>query len=636
MDIYALISMAWAWLTLPASLDALPYFLAAPLAVLLGPIGLAPETFIGVVIVAMLNLYCWTTVVRIFYSVVGGWCGFYNPAHFRHFLWLDWRTLWKPVGWVLRWKEEVFAGGKRATGGWASLLFRLRLTFKPGDILLGTHRAWGFPLQQPAGLDGERHVTIIAGPGSGKTTHAISWVALHPAGEPVPPGSPVCQGGSAFIIDPKGLIASVTAKRKGNGGGGIVGQNKRVRIIDPFHLVPDTVSAKINIFDTLRAAERRSGRDAVVRYAVKAATGLVLRTSSEQNIFWPEISEELISGAILDVYEHEPREKQNLGRVYDLISHGLPEACRTPDENPIMAWLWRMKSSTAFGGAIAASANAVLICSKGETFGNIMVTIRTNLKWLKLPEIRRICESGSAADETDVDLEQLVTGELVLYLSAPATDIKGPLAPWFRLLTIMSLYIFEDMNRKFLIPCLFLLDEFTALGQIQAIQTAAGLMRSMGVRLVIICQDMGQLEIYPNSETFLGSAEACMFMGTNHQKTLKYIETALGMKTIEVKVKGGWGGKTDRMERREEPLMRAEMIKRVLGAGNIITIRPDNRPLITRRTRYFEFLPVCFYQKDRNHREAFLRSLTRKIFQLLLPGKMPLTPSKTARHNAGD
>jgi type IV secretory pathway TraG/TraD family ATPase VirD4 len=621
MNTHALISVLVAWITQPASLDVLPFLLTEPLNGILSPVGLSPRTLIGVMMVGTLNLYFWTTVVRIFYSLIGRYFGFYNPAHFRNFLWLGWRTLWRPVGAVLRWKEEVFAGGTRATGGWASLLFRLCLTFKPGDILLGTHRAWGLPLQQPGGLDGERHVTIIAGPGSGKTTHAVSWVALHP--------------GPAFIIDPKGLIAKLTVKRKGKGGDGIIGQNKKVRVLDPLHLVPDQISARYNLFDTLHAVEERSGEDAVVRYAVKAATGLVLRTGSENNIFWPEVSEELISGAILDVYKHEPRERQNLGRVFDLISNGLPEACRTPEENPMLVWLWRMQSSKAFGGAIATSANAVLACAKGETFGNIFVTIRTNLKWLKLPEIRRVCESGTAEEETDVNLEELVTGDLVLYLSAPATDLKGPLAPWFRLLTIMSLYIFEDMNRKLKVPCLFLLDEFPALGRIEAVQIASGLMRSMGVRLAIICQDMGQLEIYPNAETFLGSAEACLFMGTNHQKTLSYLENALGKKTIEVKVKGGLNGQGHRYERREEPLMRAEMIKRVLGAGNIIVTRPDSRPQITKRARYFEFLPVCFYQQDLDHREAFCRSMTRKIFQLLLPDKTPPPPRQPVRNNAG-
>lgn len=600
-----------AWLSEPSTLDGI---FAEPLR---GAFSLAPSTRWGILLTIVINVYLWLFGFRLFYSIVGRWLGFYNPLHFRYFL-LPWRPLWKTYRHLLQWREEVFVMGRVASARWMSVLDRLCLVYKPDFIFLGRHRAAGISIQQPAGCDGERHVTVIAGPGAGKTTYIISWLAMHP--------------GSAYVIDPKGQIARTIVNRKGAGGKGVFGQGKKVRVLDPMRQVRGHPSAKWNLFDTLHAVERRSGRDAVVRYAVKAAFGLIMDRG--ENPFWPGSSKEFITGAILDVYTCEPRERQTLARLYDLLANGLVEECRTPQEDAMAVWLWRMKNNKSFDGVIAASANALADAGK-ETYGNILVTIREQLQWLKLPEVRTVCGSGSAETDSDVDLEELASEQpgMLLFLCAPATDVRGPLAGWFRLLTVMALYIFEDLNRKLRCPCLFLLDEFPALGRLDSVQVAAGLMRSMGVRLVVIAQDLGQLRIYPNHETFLGSAEACLFMATNHQETLSYITRTLGVRTIRRKVKSGWWfTRTARHELREEPLMREEALKRVLGRGNIVCILAGNRPLITTRTSYFNYLPTYFFDNDPDHGELLLRRPMRRFFTWLLPGKVepvrPVTPLK--------
>jgi hypothetical protein len=186
------------------------------------------------------------TLVRVLYSTIGRWLGFYNPAHFHLFLWIPWRPVWRQVVKIRSWREETSTMGKEATSRWAPLLDRLCLVYKPGLILLGRHRAAGIAIQQPAGLEDPRGVAIIASPGTGKSTQAISWIALDP--------------GNAFIIDPKGQLASITARRKGAGGPGVIGQGKKVRILDPMRQVPDFTSAMWNLFDLLATVEKGSAK----------------------------------------------------------------------------------------------------------------------------------------------------------------------------------------------------------------------------------------------------------------------------------------------------------------------------------------------------------------------------------------
>lgn len=613
MTLELVLNAIWSWLCAPGSLDGFPFLLTEPLASL----GITPETRGGVMMTILTNLYAWITAARLCYSIAGRWCGFFDPLHFRRFLLIPWRPVWRRVRKLLAWWSDLTKLSNRANGGWASVPDRLCLTFKPGDTFLGRHKIGGMAIQQPAGIDDESYVSIIAGPGTGKTTHAISWVVTHP--------------GSALIIDPKGQIAKVTARRKSAGGPGVFGQGKKVRILDPMAQVQGFRSAKWNLFDQLRAAEQRRGPDAVVRYAMKAADGLVLRTGKEANPFWPGISKEFLTGAILDVYTSEPIEAQSLGRLYDLICHGLPEARQKPGEDAIALWLWRMKNNKAYGGIIAASANALSDAGQ-ETYGNILVTVREYLQWLKLPQVRRLSESGSAAEGTDVNLEDLAIDAsgpgMVLYLCAPASDIRGTMAGYFRLLTIMALAVFEDLQPKLQVPCLLILDEFPALGRIEVIQVAAGLMRSMGVRLALIAQDTGQLRIYDNPEAFIG-ASTCLFMGGGHLETLSYIERAAGIRTIRRKVPGGGQGR-DRYDMKDEPVVRAQDAKLLMGRGNIIVIRPFDRPLITRRTRYFDYMPVNVFDADRDFKEPLLRRLTRAVFTWLMPGDAR-TPNNAAR-----
>ena len=56
-------------------------------------------------------------------------------------------------------------------------------------------------------------------------------------------------------------------------------------------------------------------------------------------------------------------------------------------------------------------------------------------------------------------------------------------ARWLRLMILLSLSVMERTRGKPKLPVLFILDEFPALGHMQALETAAGLMAGFGVKL---------------------------------------------------------------------------------------------------------------------------------------------------------
>lgn len=575
----------------------------------------------------LFSWFFWVRSLRLSYCILGRAFGFYNPAHFSFFthLWLPWRIvfryIWLPIA---HWWEEMFFIGKKATARFAGPVESASLLYKEGDIFLGRYRGFGLPLFQPVGMNGNRHLVMIAGTGSGKTTQLITMLGLHI--------------GNAFVIDPKGQIAKVIANRMGQGAPGVIGQGKKVCILDPTAMVKEHPSAKWNPFDEIEAAAnraraggRRNPDDAVVEFTQKIVDGLIIRRGKE-NPFWPGAARDFLFGLILFVYTREPRENRTLGRVYELLTVGLPKEPDEPENiTGFDVLVYEMLESKEYGGVIATSA-AGIRAAKGETGGSVLITMREQLQWLKRPALRTCCESS------DFTLEELKTGNLVLFLCAKASEIGGETAGWFRLLSSLAFAVFEDIEGGLQNPCLFVLDEFPQLGKIDAVERAAPLMRSMGVRLLCIAQDTKQIEDagYSNWESFIGNSEACWFMATKHDATLLHLEKKLGRQTIMQKLDGPpwWFPFSRRLSRHapvEREVMTAEQIRRFLGRGNVIVIR-DQRALALKPDPYFKALPVCFYEPDSDHKErplrAFLRSLLvgihAKAEELEEPGKQKI------------
>ena len=120
------------------------------------------------------------------------------------------------------------------------------------------------------------------------------------------------------MIDPKGELAAITARRRGHGGGGVRGMGQDVFVLDPFHIVEGFETASYNVFDEMeRVAEYDADRP--VSYARKVAQALVPSTSSDP--YWDDAPRTFISGLLLYILQG-PKEQRNLVRLRELIMEG--------------------------------------------------------------------------------------------------------------------------------------------------------------------------------------------------------------------------------------------------------------------------------------------------------------------------
>lgn len=560
------------------------------------------------------------TAGRIVWFVIGNALGLTSPASFRLWLWLfpfsyvwrvAYRRLWQPLA---MWWEEMFRHRLRATAGFASVWEAMSLLFKPGDIYLGRLRAFGIGWWQAIGIKATKHLVMLAGTGGGKTTLLLTLLGLH--------------RGNAFVIDPKGQMATVLAKP--------LGRKRKVCVLDPRRIVRGQRTAHWNPFDEMRRAVERQRRrnqweieeaarrgdppptdlpnpeDIAVIYAMKIAEGLVVQHGKE-NPFWPSAARDFIVGLILFVYLTEPPARRNLVRLYDLLCNGLVE--QTPaGRNSFDVLLFTMTQIKAYGGIIAGSANTLANSAK-ETRGSIIGTMSEALKWLKNPAIRNICQASSFS------LDELKMGNLALFLCAPVGDIRGEMAGWFRLMTVLSLTIFEELQHEpSATKCLYALDEWPSLGKIAVLESAAAVLRSYGVILLCIAQDIGQIRnLYDNWQTFIGSATAVWYLSLSDPDTLSHLEKSLGKSRIRRRLGRRWwqplADEPPRVVEDEHLVMDADQIKRFLSPrhANMIVERSGERPLKLKAAPFFETLRVADYDRDPDHPETFLRAWMRRF-----------------------
>jgi len=577
-----------------------------PGAYLVTRLGVTPDGPAAFGLAFLISWWLWVAAARTIYFVLGRIFGFANMARYRW--WLLAGPPWRPIFriWlVVRRFFRQFTFGTRATACWTGPLAAMTLPFNQRDAVFIGRLWWkGVKLLQPLGIRGPRHIAVVAASGAGKTRWAKGWLGMLP------------REASAFIIDCDGDIVNTlgpAAKRAGH----------KIINLDPFGL-SKFPGACWNALDELTAAAKRHGRQAVVRYGQTLAEGLVAELNASQPVF-TKVAREFVGGVILFVWLFEPAATRNLVRVRELIARGMPELVVDPKQDAFGLFLRQMERSVdyddecdgAITDVIARSAGAMR-SGNGREGNPFRTSALSATAFIDMPEIAAISR------RSDFTSEDLKKSNPWVFFIAPVTDIQTKLSGLVRSVSMTTMYTFQNIPGGRSVPCAFLLDEFPSLGRIEILETAAPVFRKYGIRLVVITQDLERLEqAYPKSwGGFIGNAQATLWMGSDHQQTVKHLSDVLGTATREHKVGGGFFSKTPvRTERREYPLLTPDQIKETLDPdrSQIIVTRTGKTPLLVSYEGYDKALPVWRYEPSTEHREPILRRLTRKILRWFRP-----------------
>lgn len=362
----------------------------------------------------------------------------------------------------------------------------------------------------PIATDTRRHLLTAAPTRSGKSVSTVvPNLLLHP--------------GSLVVVDPKGELAIITAGHRARAG-------HNVHVVDPWNVAAPHLGcapARFNVLDWLDP----HGED-FVEDALLIADALIM-THGRTEPFWPDEARALLMGLILYICADPAFEgRRHLGEVRKLLNLGPAEFrqmvggtfLNDPEGNPRLIKPGMAQSDSA---PVRAAAGRILSKSERE-FSSVLSTAQQNTHFLESP---RIQESLS---RSDFDFRALGDGRTDIYLVLPA-DRLGTHARWLRLLLNIAITAVARLQERPDPPVCFLLDEMGALGRLDVVERAYGLMAGYGMQLHCIVQDLNQLaDLYERRwQTFIAGSGVIQCFGTRDLMTAEYVSKLCGVGTIE-------------------------------------------------------------------------------------------------------
>lgn len=392
--------------------------------------------------------------------------------------------------------------------------------------------------------------------------------------------------GSTVVVDPKGELAIITARRR-------LALGHEVHIVDPWNTAACFHGAKpgrFNVFDWLDP----QGED-FVEDALLIADALII-ASGRGEPFWPDEARALLMGLILHVATAPELEaRRNLGQVRALLNLG-PDEFRAmvggafrkcPHGTPELV---RPGMAQSANEHVRAAAGRILNKADRE-FSSVLSTAQQNTHFLEAPRIRE------SLSHSDFDFRSLASGKTDIYLVLPAERL-GTHARWLRLLLNIAITAVARLRERPDPPVYFLLDEMGALGRLDVVENAYGLMAGYGMQLHCIVQDLNQLaDLYDRRwQTFIAGSGVIQCFGTRDLMTAEYVSKLCGVGTVETLTEAtaarraslfgdpDWLSQADAMQART--LITADEVMTLHPAAQVLVLAHAD-PVTAFKTSYF-------------------------------------------------
>jgi type IV secretion system protein VirD4 len=315
---------------------------------------------------------------------------------------------------------------------------------------------------------------------------------------------------SILCIDPKGENARVAVRARERFG--------PVFVLDPFG-VSVVSSSAFNPLDGMDEDSPDLAEDAAL-----LADALVYDPPGQVGeAHWNEEAKALIAGVILYVIFHEESERQNLVTVRELLT-ATPEA--------FAAMLSAMQKSRCAGGLVARAANRH-VGKTGREAAGVLSSAQRHTHFL---DSRRMV---GVLDRSDFRFEDLKDRVCTVFLVLPP-DRLGTHSRWLRLLVAQAIGALARATARPDKPVLLLLDEFAALGRLEPLEQAFGLMAGYGLQLWPILQDLHQLwSVYgERAGTFLSNAGLIQIFNVGDVETAGWVSKSIGAATMAYQTAG--------------------------------------------------------------------------------------------------
>ena len=449
------------------------------------------------------------------------------------------RALFQPL--ILRYggpdSDETHGSARFATDREARPLAR------DDGLLIGRDRKSGKLLRYA----GPAHLLTIAPTRTGKGVGTIIPNLLDY------PGSVIC-------IDPKGENARITARHRARFG--------PVHVLDPFG-VTGIGAAAFNPLDRIDPGGLDLADDCMT-----LADALVYDPPGEAGeAHWNEEAKALISGLILSIVTSEPAPTRTLATLRDRLT--LAPAAFTA----------QLEAMQVQGGLAARAANRHLGKSDREAAG-VLSAAQRHTHFLDSPRMTAVLGTS------DFSFADVKARAITVYLVLPP-DRLATYARWLRLMLAQGLTDLARAPASPARPVLFLLDEFAALGRLEPVERAMGLMAGYGIQLWPILQDVHQLRaLYERrAGTFLSNAGVLQVFGVNDHDSAKLVSDLLGQETVVFEtmsraIDAEETGISFGAQHVGRPLLTPDEVRALPGELELLFLA-GQRPIVAAKLRYY-------------------------------------------------
>jgi type IV secretion system protein VirD4 len=301
------------------------------------------------------------------------------------------------------------------------------------------------------------------------------------------------------VVDMKGEIHAATAQAR-------LDMGQKVHVLD---LRDNGIPGSLNPLDLLA----QSGTDHAAM-ARSMAAEMIERGSGERDRFWNDWAETMLSGGLAWLLADAPPEEKRLSKLFDMFNGD--------DVDYQLAVLLDQTGKEM--NRSAKSAFAAYLQLPGEnTRPSVLGTTQTHLRLLDSDLIRRLTDTSS------IDIPALVAGEpMSLYIIVPPSRITA-----FRpILRVWISGLILAMTQRTELPAertLLLCDEAGNIGKIDAMFTAATLLRSWGLTLWTLWQNVAQLQIYgAEANTLVDNAGVIQVFGARNLRMAQDLANIIG------------------------------------------------------------------------------------------------------------
>ena len=361
------------------------------------------------------------------------------------------------------------------------------------------------------GLDGHVHrrnlnVLVCGGSGSGKTRFYAK--------------PNIMQANTSFVIlDPKGEILRDT-------GNLLKAKGYDIKVID---LINMEKSDCYNPFVYL------NDDNDVQRLVTNLFKNTTPKGSQSQDPFWDNAAMMLLLALIFYLHYECPPQDQNFAMVLYLLRQAQIVDEDSNDPSPLDELFGELEEKNP--NHIAVKYYKAYHSGSGKTLKSIQITLLARLEKFNLNSLAGITNTD------ELDLASIGEKKTAVFGVIPDNDssfnfIIGMLYTQL----FQQLYYSADFKHGGCLPVHvhFVMDEFANVALPDEFDKLLATMRSRGISVSIIIQNMAQLKALFEKqwESIVGNCDEFLYLGGNEQSTHKYVSELLGKETIDTNTYG--------------------------------------------------------------------------------------------------